>query len=171
MLPVTWLGVQAQWQNNTTAKIRWQVTNQINVKDYTVQHSVDGIRFTNEYIVAASANTNYFCSLTASNTSNNYYRIQQQDVDGNINYSSIVILKSPTYPVFYYPNPAKDKLFISGVNNYTIANIIDASGKIIVHSILNSTTNYIDVSLLTKGIYFIQLTTNKEIKTLKFIKE
>ncbi|MCO6501162.1 MAG: T9SS type A sorting domain-containing protein [Vicingus serpentipes] len=73
-----------------------------------------------------------------------------------------------------YPNPAQNTIHISGVyNNNNIGNkevkIIDVLGKTIYSSIINSTNYQIDVSELSRGVYFIQLNDNKLIS--KFIKE
>lgn len=64
-----------------------------------------------------------------------------------------------------YPNPAKNKIKISGlkkISNYTITNMLGAelsNGKI-------QNQNSIDISNLKKGIYFIEI----ENKVIKFIK-
>ena len=66
--------------------------------------------------------------------------------------------------VTIYPNPVKDKLFFSNfTEKFTIH---DVRGKSIIQGNVSSTNSSIDVSKLSKGIYFIK--TNK--RTTKFIK-
>jgi len=66
--------------------------------------------------------------------------------------------------VTIYPNPVKDKLFLS---NFTGGFAIhDVSGKFIVEGFASNTNSSIDVGELSKGIYFIK--TNNT--TTKFIK-
>jgi len=70
-----------------------------------------------------------------------------------------------------YPNPVKDELRIM---NYELrimnVEILDITGKIIYNSsfIFN---NFINVSSLPQGNYFLKIQTDKGIITKKFIKE
>ncbi|HRF78328.1 MAG TPA: T9SS type A sorting domain-containing protein, partial [Chitinophagales bacterium] len=56
-----------------------------------------------------------------------------------------------------YPNPADDYLFIkhTDVNNHELQ-LIDINGKIISSIISNNSTNKIDVSYLSAGIYLLR---------------
>ena len=66
--------------------------------------------------------------------------------------------------VTIYPNPVKDKLFLSNfIGEFAIH---DVSGKFIVEGFASNTNSSIDVGELSKGIYFIK--TNNT--TTKFIK-
>ena len=69
-----------------------------------------------------------------------------------------------------FPNPVNDRLYIdfktdSGKNSFSI---IDLLGKTIVGEQIYS--DYIDVSFLENGVYFVQLKNDNKISTLKFIK-
>ncbi len=171
-LPLSWLGVQAQWINESEAKVSWQVSNQQNVKEYRVQYSRDGQNFINGCSVISSTVTSYNCIITAPKNIKNYFRVIQTDIDGKITYSKTVLLQpSRTCAISVYPNPAKDKLYIQGVDNFSNATIIDAGGKIINQSSTYANIKYIDISKLIKGIYFIKLESVYAIEPIKFIKE
>ena len=58
-----------------------------------------------------------------------------------------------------YPNPVKDKLYIEGIYEYI--EIVDLSGKILIYSEMKES---IDISNLTDGLYFIQVT-NRDSKS------
>ncbi len=170
-LPVTWLGIQAQWKNNTQATINWQVANQVNVKDYTVQKSVDGNIFTNACTIAATAAESYSCTLDANSRSINYYRVLQKDLDGKISYSQTIVVQASTHRLLtVYPNPVADKLYISSTEKITAITITDLQGRLLQQPLLGN-NNYISVSQLTKGIYFIRLSADDKIQTIKFIKK
>ena len=66
-----------------------------------------------------------------------------------------------------YPNPLKSMLNISTKATIDQIEILDVSGKLIM-TIKNS--NSIDVSNLTKGIYYLKLTTSKSVSVRSFIK-
>lgn len=169
-LPIRFIDVQAQWQTSTQAKVSWQVADEQGVKEFVVQQSVDETTFTDACTVPASAQTNYNCIVTPA-YQKNYYRVMELDIDGNKTYSKIVVLQPGASVLSAYPNPAKDKLYINGLTHFTTANMIDITCKIIRSVPLTSASNYINVSQLAAGIYFIRLTVNKEVRTLKFIKE
>jgi Secretion system C-terminal sorting domain len=171
-LPVKWLGVQAQWQNNIQAKVSWQVAEQQNVKDYTVQYSEDGITYTNVCIVPAAAITSYNCIVTANSAVKNYYRVVEQDADGKKSFSKVVVIQSGTKPLLViYPNPVKDKLYIDGLANYNALKITDAAGRIMLQQNISPGLKQVDTRLLNAGVYLITVSGDKETQTVKFIKQ
>ncbi len=72
-----------------------------------------------------------------------------------------------------YPNPTTEKLFIKTNNESVSQNvnfvIYDLSGRTVLTNQLNISEN-IDVSELNEGIYFIQISNNKNTSTHKFVK-
>ncbi len=80
--------------------------------------------------------------------------------------------ETTTTTVKLYPNPAKDLLFFSGIDEgvYTIT-IMDMQGKMIM-SKKHTQNNSIDISFLKNGIYIIELVPQKtgESYRRKFIK-
>lgn len=66
--------------------------------------------------------------------------------------------------VTLYPNPATSIISISGVPGTTSYNIVDLSGRIVAEGTVSANAS-IDVSNLTKGLYFALIGTNR----LKFI--
>jgi Secretion system C-terminal sorting domain len=170
-LPVKWLGIQAQWQNPSHAKVSWQVAEQQNVKEYTVQHSKDGGTYTNVCKVPFSNITNYNCIVPANSNAKNYYRVMQQDVDGRTTYSDVAVLQSSTNPLLtLYPNPAKDNLYLDGLANFSALKIADANGKTVRRQYISAVLKYIDISQLNSGVYFLTVSGDKGTQTLKFIK-
>lgn len=169
-LPVTWLGIQAQWANTTQAKVSWQVAAQQNVKEYIVQHSVNGNAYTNVCTVTASNQTQYSCIVAAA-SEKNYYRVMELDNDGKITYSKVVLLQSGSQPALtIYPNPVKDKLYINGLNNYRSLQLTDANGKIIQKQNVVAGMQFINVNHLAPGMYALTIMGNIDSQTLKFIK-
>jgi hypothetical protein len=59
--------------------------------------------------------------------------------------------------IHIYPNPANDKLFIENMlQDETLFQIIDLSGKIIQQEMIKADNNIIDISHLSNGIYFLK---------------
>jgi hypothetical protein len=70
-----------------------------------------------------------------------------------------------------YPNPLKDILNISLEQNITAVSIYNAIGQEIQKKFYGSKEITIDVSSLLSGTYFVKVTSNDGVKTLKVIKE
>lgn len=73
-----------------------------------------------------------------------------------------------------YPNPAENELTIANTSGQSIqrASIIDVTGRLMQTVSLNdATTQTIDVSRLTTGIYLIQLESGSQSNVIKFIKK
>lgn len=171
-LPLQWLDIQAQWLNNE-AKISWQVANEVNVKNYIVQKSLNGIEFTNtSNVIPASNSTNYSSVVEASQNVVNYYRVLQNDMDGRSSISKIVTLNSSSNAtISIYPNPAKDQLYIRNDLNYRNLVITDISGKVVLKKSISNGFNIIGIAPLQAGNYFIKLSDGAKTETLKFVKE
>jgi hypothetical protein len=70
-----------------------------------------------------------------------------------------------------YPNPVKNQLFVElDSQELTEITIIDYSGKVI-KSITNNTTNSIDVSGLSQGIYVLKVSTKASVSANQFVKQ
>lgn len=75
------------------------------------------------------------------------------------------------YTVKVYPNPAKDKLFIEGVNDNTLLEIFDIKGSLVMQTTLQQ-SGYVDIHELPSSVYVIKITNThtNQIGTSKFIK-
>ncbi len=78
--------------------------------------------------------------------------------------------KQATSELMVYPNPANDRLFINykSENQKLNFSISDLLGKIIINDVIES--DYIDISMLESGVYFISLNNGNKISIAKFIK-
>ena len=169
-LPLNWLGVQAKWQNAGQADVSWEVSDQKDVQTYTVQSSVDGVSFTDACTVAAqTAETTYSC-IVPGDKGKNYYRVVELDNDGKKNYSKTVLLEGSQQGLTMYPNPAKDVLYVTGLDNYQIIQIADINGKLVRRQSVVSPQEMVNISALAPGIYLLTVTGGSDTKTVKFIK-
>ena len=143
LLPVTDIKLTATAQVNGV-QVAWTTVGELNVANYTVQHSVDGVTFTDMATVAADNNANTAYSLTDSKTfvGTNYYRIKVSSNDGTVSYSNIatVSVSKAAPSIAAYPNPLVGNTLKVALNNleagkYNLA-IYDVLGvKVIEKSI------------------------------------
>lgn len=170
-LPLHWLGIQAQWENASQARVSWQVADQRNVSSYIVQHSSNGVDYSDACSVPASSQTQYSC-VVASSAGRNFYRVEEIDMDGKRSFSRIVILNSSNRDgVTIYPNPVKDYLYINGMSASFELRILDAQGRMVQQHHLLPGAQSINVSNLHAGNYLLQLSDRSGMQTLKFSKE
>jgi hypothetical protein len=74
-----------------------------------------------------------------------------------------------TQTISLYPNPAKNALFLTGVQGkYTNAIITNISGKALLNLPAADTIN---ISSLSSGLYFLSLAGGNDTRVIKFIKE
>ncbi len=91
------------------------------------------------------------------------YNFENSETAGNTKFNANAI--------HIFPNPAQHILTISSTNELLSGiNILDVTGKIAASFLANSTDATLDISPLSAGIYFIQISTEKNIHTVKFIK-
>ena len=69
-----------------------------------------------------------------------------------------------------YPNPANDKLQITGVTSGTVE-IINTKGQIVTSLTAADTKTAIDISGLSDGVYIIKIMTDQGIVVKKLIKQ
>lgn len=67
-----------------------------------------------------------------------------------------------------YPNPVKDILMVSGESKVNSITVYNLSGKKVIES---NNTKFISFTRLPKGLYLVNIKTEKETKTIKVIKK
>jgi hypothetical protein len=163
VVPVKWLDVNACWKNEHTALVQWKVTNELNVKNYIVQHSTDGIAYADMCEVNATGIQRYSCESSAIKSKTNFYRVIENDVDGNRQYSKTVILKDQLNVGFVniYPNPVHDWMHIESSEKIVSVKIIDVAAKLCLQKYFSGYKIDIDCSGLPAGIYTAIIQTEK----------
>ncbi len=132
-------------------QLYWTTTNEINNKGFWVQHSIDGLIFSDVYFVPAQTatgnyvgNLNYTYADMATNAGINYYRLKQVDQTGKQTYSSVLRLsinKVALTAINIYPNPIKNchQFYVALENvvsgNYSL-DILSLDGKVIYKQLL-----------------------------------
>jgi hypothetical protein len=88
-----------------------------------------------------------------------------------IDHTGISSVTSSNGEYVMYPNPSNDELFINSKSNDTKQIIIlNITGQTVLQFNENSKQIKLDVSSLTKGIYFVRVIENNAVSTMKLIK-
>ena len=128
LLPVTLTSFAAIVPTADKAQLTWTTAQTINFKNFTVQRSADGNNFSNIATIAvANSNSSLPQSYTYTDlqatTSNVYYRLAMNDLDGTVTYSAVIHLQNA--------NTTGIKIYPTLVENN---NVYVESGKTIAHS-------------------------------------
>ena len=132
---------------------------------------------TNQFLdVGVDKNTNsqtkIFYNVTGSwNASPFFGSLMLHPVFGSAaEFSGITDSPKTSSNIVVYPNPANDRLFIktTNENEKVTFSIYDLVGKRIINNAVYS--DFIDISMLDGGVYFIQLNDGKNSTSVKFIK-
>lgn len=160
-LPLIWLSFTATKQNKT-ALLKWITAQERNTRNFTVQHSSDGINWTAIVTLPAAGNsssTSYYSYLhTAPVTGVNYYRILQTDTDNRNNYSDLRVLRfNGTDETFTITgNPVTNDLLTVQVHGASTLSLYSTDGKLLWEEQVNAGTKSIDVSRYAKGTYLLK---------------
>lgn len=177
-LPVRLTEFTATRQENN-ALVKWSVEQETNIDHYEIQRGTAG----NDLITVGSVaaiNTGalpgqYGFTDNAPKAGRNYYRLKIVDRDRNSTYSAVVPLDFPqasSATIRLYPNPAVDRVHIalSGPAAMNVL-LINTRGQV-VRTVRSAASSVLDIQVsdLSKGIYFVEVNTGGTRYTQKIMK-
>ncbi|MCU0323556.1 MAG: T9SS type A sorting domain-containing protein, partial [Chitinophagaceae bacterium] len=170
--------------NSQTTILNWSTSQEVNTNNFEIEYSNDGRDFNKVAIVAAAGNSNttkqYSYKHTINNNPVHYYRLKMVDKDGKFSYSEIVRLKSDNKGLLLdvYPTIVTNtaNINITAIENSTASiEVYNTQGQKVQQQniVLKPGTQSIklDVSVLSKGNYFIRLVTNQQQLSTQIIKQ
>lgn len=113
-LPVTFISVTAQKQNNDIA-VEWKVSNQLNIDRYEVEKSMDGVQFgkveTQQAVITNTGTVTYSWLDVNPAAGDHFYRIRSIGSNGDIKISQVVkvTIGKGKPAITVYPNPVVGK--------------------------------------------------------------
>lgn len=156
--------------------LNWTTKNEYTYTSFALERSFDNKTFEGVNN-SVSTGTGSYTFTDQSNKPLIYYRLKQTDINENITYSSIIILKSDESSVFsVYPNPTDNILHFAltqDVKASVTLRIYNSMGTLMKIKAYTGNSGDQDVSNLTPGSYMAELvddTTKKLIASAKFIK-
>jgi uncharacterized repeat protein (TIGR01451 family) len=150
-----------QTDNSTT--LFWNTVNEINTKQFVIEHSGDGARFNSITNVFAKgkATNNYSANVADANNSFIYYRLKIVDNDGSFAYSPIIKIDRRKNAVGFsiLTNPVKDFIIINTTDknlNNTQADIINMQGAVVKNFIIKEGSQTLGIKDLPSSIYYLR---------------
>ena len=172
-LPVTLLNFNAELEGSKV-NTNWKVSNEINTRQYDVEHSNNGGRFLKIGSVSASQKSSY--SFIHNNPVNgkNHYRLKIVDKDGKFVYSPVRVVElNSNSLVKVYPNPVRDLLFITSGSTggkATHVKIMNTYGQQILQQNMSGTIT-IKTSAWAAGMYLVQVENGQSVTTFNIQKQ
>lgn len=162
-VPLDLLSFDAKLMDRDQVQLFWNIANAINVRQFEIEHSTDGIHFEKIGVVDYLEDVYSFkFKSKVENLGTNYYRLKIIDYNGKFEYSEIrKILVDHHMSFQIVPNPFLGKTTIStGLDAEYVIKVYNQVG-VLVHS--ETTTrgkvHSLDLESLPNGIYMIQLKT------------
>ncbi|MCX8019101.1 MAG: T9SS type A sorting domain-containing protein [Chitinophagaceae bacterium] len=178
LLPVGGIRLTIQKRDAFSCIVLWSSINELNIKEFVLETSTDGISFFAERVVPSKGNGNQEYTVIYERNHQSlqtFFRIKAIDADGKTaQYSSVSKISWKQQRTHVYPNPAADYLVIESkdFSPGDIFLIFDHAGKIVLQKNLTHSVERISVNSLSQGIYYYKQL-NKEgnlLNTGKFIK-
>jgi hypothetical protein len=165
----------------STVELNWAVANQLDSKAYIIQRSSDGKVWSDLEVINTtdtSNQTNFQAIDYSPMFGINYYRIKFLDKNGDYTYSNVKSIqrKGEEFDCRIYPQPTKSMLnFLFNDPAYQVyyLKVLDKVGRTILMMPRPILSKGLNVSQLPSGIYYLQITDEKTMKTItkQFIKK
>ena len=166
-LPITLLSFLGRKMNDQHL-LQWTTSSEQNNHHFILQRSNNELNFENIATIDSKAHQgNSQVAITYNYTDrsplqgNNFYRLQQVDIDGKITYSEIISLNNDKLQneLYAYPNPVKNLLVIESLSNHDIV-LMNAVGQVILKNKMEPFSgkykSNIDFSDLSTGLYYLK---------------
>lgn len=157
--------------------LAWQTATETNNEGFEVQHSTDGRHWNALGFVEGQGTTfekqDYNFTHTQPSKFLNYYRLKQQDFDGQFEYSPIrsVLFNVPDSQIKVFPNPAQSVANVQLPKDFLEATIqiFDASGRQHFSQRMEGSQSLqnIDLSGWHPGFYLIKISVDGQVSTHK----
>lgn len=171
-LPITLSSFKAECMGSNNTQLRWTTEMESNNDRFEIEKSIDG----KNYTTIATVKGNFNSSVTQQYQFNdnkvfqrtNFYRLKQIDVDGKYEYSNIVSTYCNTSnQVQIIPNPASQTIQLTGIQSAKTIEIINAIGCVVYKKENLKSTDIVNVSNLTSGLYMVLVKDKFETIALK----
>ena len=176
LLPLEMLDFTAN-QHEQHADLYWHTANEIDVVDFVVQHSLDGVFWETIGHLSPDFNGNSSHAYTFEHShpalGENYYRLKEVDLNGGFIFSEKRVVDFKLDSGFeIYPNPANSQiqLVVSEANLNRDLEVFDARGRLVSRFAVSSVQQSIDVANWSEGVYLFRLA-NSERQSVRLLIE
>jgi hypothetical protein len=176
LLPMEVTALKASYRDDAVM-LTWATLTELNGKNFVVEYSTDGIVFTVAGEVAAKGNSTarmeYSYLFTKITSSTLYFRLKMVDVDGEAEYTNMVLVKTGATQAMtagVYPNPFTEKVEVTLSISKSAAvaiKLFDMNGRMVKSLLCNGqsgSNKFVLTGLngLNPGLYVLEVSTGEE---------
>jgi hypothetical protein len=173
-LPVNLVSFKAQQVKRGEVLLDWRVKDEVNMKQYDVQRSVDGKNFTTIGTVGNLGKEVYTLIDQKPEQGINYYRLSMVESNGLTNYSHIVAININDGKALHAsPNPVTGDLTVEvkgEVGKQAVIDIIDYTGNKVRTVAIPAGKVTVDMTSLPTGVYVVQYIDGTTVYTTRVVK-
>ncbi len=162
VLPLVWIDFTAQTVNQKVI-LNWITTQEYNTRNFSIEHSRNGIQWQAIGEIPATGNTNrtnqYQFVHTTLQSGAHYYRVRQRDTDDRFSYSAtrrIDMTMAQNLQVLGNPLQAGNLSFLLG--RASELSLLTVDGRILWRKLLAPGHHQENMQHLPAGIYFLKTT-------------
>ncbi|HFA52119.1 MAG TPA: T9SS type A sorting domain-containing protein [Bacteroidetes bacterium] len=181
LLPIE-LSSYTAYITNNDIQLNWQTASEFNNSHFTIEHSTSGRDFQPIGEVKGAGTTlgeqHYSFIHKTPTPGKNYYRLRQTDFDGQeeIHKTIVVEFRGETSSPTVFPTVVNEELSVKWSNKDDISEgaiirISDYSGRQVFMQEINSPEERFDVSFLSQGMYFVNISDGQFSHIQKIVKE
>ena len=186
VLPIHLISFTATAQKDKV-QLQWSTATETNSRDFKIQRSLDGINFETIGTVVAAGNSstirNYsFDDLQSISLKGKlvFFRIVETDIDGHLFYTDVKKVKigdgKNNFTLVHNPVQNEALLNYESVEKYgALIRVVDHLGRVIISKQVQIIEGVNQIKLqtgnLAKGIYEVELTSNKNHGVVRMMKE
>lgn len=162
ILPVELLSFDAV-KAGTANSLTWKTTHEINVSNFTIERSTDGVSYETIGMVAAQQNysaTNDYSFTDGAPVAVNFYRLKMTDLDGSFTYSPVKKVSGgeTAVSITCYPNPVVNYVNVrtdgAEVYHYTLFTL---DGRVMQSGVITGGQASLNVSSAPKGMMIVRV--------------
>ena len=171
-LPVQLLSFNVLSTGDCSLTLDWSTGKEERLAHFAVERSNDGIHYkTITILPAAGSYSRYQYIDKEPGLPISYYRLHITDRNGAGTYSKVAMSGLKCHNTLsIHPNPASDKVNITGLVETTVLKVFNVDGKLVLHNILNKNDTSLNIAALPDGTYYFVFTIEGVIQTLEIIK-
>ena len=179
-LPVKLLGFRGNCSGSGN-HISWAAAEELNLKSFDLMYSRNGINFSRLAEISPKGNNSEYSYVNdLTSLGNNYYQLKMIDLDGRVNYSSVINVKceTPSGKTNVWPNPFTQTINVftesAGKRPATIA-LNDAQGRLVLQREIqltagNNLVRCDGLEGLPAGVYYLRIVRQDIVAHFKLIK-
>ena len=170
-----WIATEAKLLGRQVT-VSWTIANEVNIKEYTIERSTDGLSFveigqvTARTVAAAEKQYEYVDQLPLNGA--NFYRIRQTDRSANFNYSKTVQADVDGVADFIvWPSPATTNVNIRNRQLILRLQCYNSNGQLVYD--IKPYTNFcsIPVRRWAAGVYQVKISETGGVIQTRFVKQ